>query len=314
MARLGIHQLRRPPKKYRPDLAQPPPGKKHFETRADARREEELRRKALRKAARGLLRRASNVQTANDLARRLNGRGDHPSMASPVCMREQRIRIIGHLHRLIKMTAGSSERLFDIIPRGWRVRRRDLLRFNVRARLSAFRSALNRERTALRRENARVGRPNNPDAGWLIMFVHGDWDVRAERYQLHVHGVASGEMVEVVRRLGTRRNFKSAHTGEESAWSRVIVKAQAPTDLPYPLTYRLKSYWLATPSYVNAEGRVRRSPQQRRLVEPQHTQVLFWMDQWRLQDICLMMGIQVTRKGLTPTYPLSDAYTNRKRS
>lgn len=277
-----------PPADYRPDRVSTPLLKKPFESLRNARRQEAKRQAKLLSAIKKHLRKDTTKRAANALAAKLDGSGDYPSMASPVYMREQRNRIGGHLYKLIVETGAEDTAVaFTLIPKGWRLTPRELQDFDVVKAIAAVRSALNRE-------GARDA------SGWAIMFVHADFNEDTKGWEFHLHGIADGEMVEVIRRLSARVKFQSDRGDPDGVWTRVMVQGPPLTDLPRPLTYIIKSYLPGISTYRSKTGHRNRTCH-RAISQPFYTQALLWMDRRQLKDICLMMGLHVTREGLTPT-------------
>jgi hypothetical protein len=103
----------------------------------------------------------------------------------------------------------------------------------------------------------------------------------------------------VVDRLRKRSNFKSARKGSlsEKVYQRWRMTRQPLSDLPEPLTYTVQSFWPERPIFMSKNGEWERQKEKRRIEEPRHTEVLQWLDWWRLRDTCLLMGISVTRDG-----------------
>lgn len=288
MPRLNIACLPDPPERYRPDHIPPPRSKKPFESIQAVQQEEAKRHSGLSLALKRHLRNPGNIRATRLLMAKLDGSGDYPSMASPVYMREQRKRIGGHLYKLIVETgAEDSVVAFTLILKNRRLRPRELNAFDVVKELAAVRSALNRE-------GARDA------SGWLIMFMHADFNEVTKRWEFHVHGIADGEMVGVIQRLSDRRKFQSDRGDPDGVWTPLMIHGPPLTDLPWPLTYIIKSYLPGISTYRSKTGHRNRT-RHRKISQPYYTQALLWMDRWRLKDICLMMGLRVTREGLTPT-------------
>lgn len=141
--------------------------------------------------------------------------------------------------------------------------------------------------------------------GWLMVFIHGEWDPIGQVYRLHVHGYAYGEMVDVVDRLRTLPNYKTQRYLKDGSLSpvyrRVQVKRKPPKNRLRQITYRFQSYWPAKAIVISQDGSRKRARRKRRIPEPHHSQVLLWLDQWDVADLTLMIGLRVTKAGLIQT-------------
>jgi hypothetical protein len=142
-------------------------------------------------------------------------------------------------------------------------------------------------------------------SGWLIVFLHGEHEPKANVYRPHFHGYAYGGMVDVVRRLRQLPNYKTQKHGKDgrinSVYRPVQVKVKRPRNIRREINYRLQSYWPAKAIIIFDDGLQKRASRRRRISEPYHSQVLLWMDRWELSDLTLMIGLRVTKNGLVQT-------------
>ena len=284
MPRMSVHDLGLPNDSHRPDLHA-----KGFETRGSATAEQLTREQSLFRVAAS----CSNprlAQAAGKLAERLARARQRGrvliSLASPEYMRRARVRVIGHLWMLIEASRLSVSTV-DLVPKGWIFSSSELDEADPVKLLNALRSDLNRCGAA--------------DAtGFLFLGLHGEYESEADVYQLHAHGVATGEIIEVVDKLRKRRKFQSERRADGAIHSRVVISRKPITNLAYRLTYILKSYWPSRP-IVMIDGRPRRVRGVRRIPEPRHSHYLLWLDRWSLSDMILLMGLFVGKDGLRPT-------------
>jgi hypothetical protein len=185
---------------------------------------------------------------------------------------------------------------FAIIPVTWEFAADKLWTVNAILLMAAFRTALYKVGAAAA-------------TGWIFLYLHGEFDPVAKVYRLHVHGIAYGGMVQVVDRLRTLPNYRTARwlpDGSPSPVYRRVRMTRKPLNrLPRPLTYLVQSFWPARALWVSDDGRHRRARQKRRLPEPYHSQVLLWLDKWSIDDLTLMIGLRVTKTGLTQTKSVS---------
>ncbi len=183
---------------------------------------------------------------------------------------------------------------FTIIPRTWERTPEQLALTDPNKLLAPFRTDLYRNGAA---END----------GWLVAFLHGEFDPVAQVSRLHVHGGCSSEMVPVLDRLRSVSNYRSTPQLPDGSWSpvyrRVWIARQPLHSMPDPITYLMQSFWPSRPIYVDADGKRRRVRQKQAIREPFHSQMLLWFDRWHLKDLTLLIGLRVTQDGLIRTRP-----------
>ena len=292
MPRLNISDLKRTRARcFWPSLAPPSTNGWQFESEKRAAAEDALRARLLQTAA-DQFPDDIDCRAARRLSRRLNHRerGKKPpkSLASSVYARRPRECVFSHLWQLVDSTSDNVS-TFTVIKRGWEFFPQSLETADPRELLAELRSDLNR-------------RGASDASGWLIAWIHGEYDCSNDLYRLHVHGVASGGMVDVVDRLREGRNYVSLKGAGDGVTRRVVLSRKSLTDLPYPLTYCLKPYW--PKKHVGEEGAPgegKRNRQHLRIPEPYHTEVLLWLDRWTLADITLLVGIGVGKDGFRLT-------------
>ena len=165
--------------------------------------------------------------------------------------------------------AGAQVATFTLISRTWEFDRPGLDGADAPAMLAWLRTELNRQGAA-------------EADGWLVAFIHGEWEPNAGVYRLHVHGVGAGGMLTVADALRRRPHFASPDIGQppDVVEHRVVLPRKPLEHLPHALSYLLKSYrpekWIGVVDDLGTVRRVRRS---RRIGEPHRTQVLLWLDQ-----------------------------------
>ncbi len=141
--------------------------------------------------------------------------------------------------------------------------------------------------------------------GWLIVFIHGEYDPVGKVYRLHLHGYAYGEMVQVVDRLRLLPNYQTQRYRRDGSLSpvyrRVQVSRKRPKTRLRQITYRLQSYWPSKAVIISDDGKRIRARRKQRIAEPYHSQVLLWLDKWDIADLTLMVGLRVTKAGLIQT-------------
>ena len=287
MSGRSITDLSRPPKRFGVDVHSP-----GFETWKKVADEDAKRAKWLRKWAKA--RKGKRAARALALADRLDP-AIHPQTpqtpASARYMREQRIRIIGAVWKLVDEDQTGQVVRFDVIKPSWAGKRK------------AFRSQCAvRIRAEFRADLLRAALKVKPGGaaeceGFLFAGFHGEHEVVDKLYQPHFHVIATGDWVAVVDRLREMRAYKRSERV-----SRPIRASRKLTDLVYALTYLLKSYWPGKwCGKVSGKASKRRRRKHGRIPEPHHSEVLLWLDRWTLSDLTLLMGIQVTKLGLVMT-------------
>ena len=135
-----------------------------------------------------------------------------------------------------------------------------------------------------------------------MAFLHGEYALRKDAFGLHWHGFASGDYLVALENLRQGRKFAPGVEGDgRDAIARpVVIKREPMTDLPYPLTYLLKSFYPAVATIEGDRGeKPRLCTQSSQDSEPYHALSLLWLNKWNIVDISLLMGMRVTREGLT---------------
>lgn len=290
MSGKGIGDLPPPPTRFRPNNMPPPVAplrfngtrKAAFETRAASAEEDATRIRLLKRTANcnPALRRA-----ARRLAAKLQDPDGAATLASSVYMRRQRINIAGKLAQLYE--AYPDARLFTVIPRGWQFRPDELGDANPAKLMAGFRSDLNR-----------CGAVSA--TGFVVAFVHGEYDPGQNIYQLHMHGLADGGMLPALNRMRSRPKYKNGQRGSGETLrvtQRVKIGKKAITDVPLAMAYMVQNSWPSRWSGELGSGKVVRQRLKYRIPEPYHTQVLLWLDQWTLNNISMLFHIRVTNTG-----------------
>lgn len=299
MAGWSITKLPRPPKGFRPGKGKHRKfGGAGFETKEDAEREDDKRARLIR-TAKGKLVTKSAKHEAKMLASRLEDRRQPPaSLASQRYMRKHRARVAGWLWWLHCNPDLPQCAFFTILPDRWRIAAEDLALIDPNALLEGLRADINRVLPK------GIG-------GYLFACLHGEFveSVTGGYFDIHVHGLACGRFVAAIDSLRHRPKYhpKSwSKPGDRAKFPRVRVSRGPLTNLPKPMTYCVQAFWPAKAMTKRGSIKTQRG-QRRRIPEPFHTQLLIWLDRWKLQDITLLMGIRATKKGLQPG---KKSYTN----
>ncbi len=293
MSQRNISHLGKPARRFRIDIG------KNARTsgfeKLNASRKEDLKRATLlRKAARSYpetIDREAALALAAKLEAAGNGGEVPESLACSTYMRGQRINISGAMLKFINESRAMKAQAVTIIPVTWEFAHRELGGVLPMLLLAALRASLYEKGAAQAN-------------GWLICFIHGEYDAIAKVFRLHVHGYAYGEMVQVVDRLRLLPNYKTQRYLRDGSLSpvyrRVQIRRKPSTSLPKQVTYRLQSYWPSRAIIIRDDKRIR-ARQKQRIDEPYHSQMLLWLDQWKISDLTLMIGLRVTKDGLIQT-------------
>jgi len=288
VGRLNIEALPRPAPAYQITGLPVPKGKKMvFESRPFAICENTKRRNALSANAE-----AAPHLYANRQARRLAWKLGRPvasmrrTPASSLYMGHVRFRLIGAVWRLIDQGPWDCREVvfFTVRPDEWEFSPEELPAARAERLIAQLKTRLNRAGAS------------HAD-GFLIAFLHGEYEPTSGRYVLHAHGFAVGGMVDVLESLrGTRKHPGWLRDGRLNRSRKPI------TNLPYVLGYAFKSFWPCKRiGPVGDEAVVARNRHGQRIPEPFHSQYLVWLDQHSVSDLCLLMKLRVTRDGLLPT-------------
>ena len=270
MARPNITALSVPPKPYRPDIHSD-----DFETLNASKVEDATRARLLRQLKLG----GSYVARAAELAARLeqSANGLPPdSPASKLYMRNHRIRVFGNLWRLVEETKRPVS-TFTVVRQVWHRGFDNLDTLDPIKLKATFRQGLYREGAT-------------EADGWLFAALDGEFDPPTQGYQLHLHGVVCGGMIDVLDRLRPRTAYLPWQAnGPVPGCGRPIQVSRAPlTNLPSSIAYHMKGFWK-----VEA-GRTSRIP------EPFGSHALLYLDQYGLNDLTLLVKLGVVGGKLIP--------------
>ncbi len=211
---------------------------------------------------------------------------DDASLACSLSMREFRRRVGGWVWELYEETLQFAPTTFTIACRSWERPVGGLNTFDPRKLLNEFLTDLNRA-------------GGLECDGYLLAFLHSEL-VNNETYRDHFHGMGSRSFIEILDKLRESEKYKTAF-GERPT---IRIRRKPLRNVPYPLTYLLKSYWPGMYEGPVGDGKSNgRQSHVRRIREPYHSEVLMWMDQWRLEDITLLKNLRVGAggNGLIPT-------------
>jgi hypothetical protein len=274
MARASIEDLGPPPAGFEVDLrTDDPAGVVKFESEESCLKEDGLRISAVEKAiaARTLNRknRKAAAKYIEFMEKVLAGEGRRLSAASRVKMREWRIKVSGWLWWLVEPLSQDDWVFFTVILPSWWVRSGDLKGVSAKHLMGRLRVALHRAGSARA-------------TGWLYTMIHGEFDGTTGGFSLHVHGIATRGMIEVVRRLRKQPQFRRQKR-DLTRYPMMSVRRKVKIDkprgkLPAALTYASKSYWPQHNSLIDEVGERRRVGRKHRIDDPKHlVRHLLWL-------------------------------------
>lgn len=220
---------------------------------------------------------------------------DHPTtLASALHYRARRNAVGGQLWKLVETCGIAPIVTATIIPQGWDISGLDLNQVDPVKFMERFRKALNS-----------CGATGS--SGFIFASMHGEYEPSKDVWQLHIHLVAAGEMVTVLKRLKKLKGYRTKRTDKldnsNPVYRRMRISDKDLTDLPKPLTYTMQSFWPARAIYETDKG-PKRQTVKRRIAEPFHALQLLWIHRWSLKDLSLLMGLRVTSTGLKLTRKL----------
>ena len=263
-----------------------------FETRRQVRDENRIRRRSLQAWLKSHAgpeeRRKAQIPrgAVQSLATRLRIWKLHSfvqTFASPRYMREFRRGMSAAILRAIDQIPDAELKIFTAVPASGRVKGEDLFAFKPKRFLEQFRTQLNRQ-----------GLTDRP--GWLIAFLHCEYDPRVDIFQFHIHGLAVGRKIEAVEKLKSLKAFQP----DPQTVHRPI-KIQPVTDRPRQISYLAQGYWPSKPTIL-IDGMIRRTRSRVRIPEPRHAEMLVCLDQRAFGDLFWLHGCELAGGRLQPKY------------
>lgn len=288
MAGIGITTLPRSPRHYRLNkLEGDLKAMVRFETLPESIEEDQRRGKLIKRAQnrfsdlfKGKLNRRAR-RLSDRLLSSKKGTPCPKSMASHRYMRRMRLRVHGWLWKLVEEAVAPA---FVTIWRvNWVIPAAKLVDVDPRKLIKQLRNDLSRCMPG-------------PMKGWLFASLHACFDSSDNTYRLHLHGQAQGEMIARIEALRTKWPKKYLRSqGQGDTGSITIIREQ--TDLPKPVTYCLQSFWNHKFFLNPMTGERQTIERRRRIPEPHHSLALAWIDQFRLEDLTLLIGLRCGRDG-----------------
>lgn len=281
MGQKNITGLPRPAKRFCPDsvMAHLRKGKR-FETVAEARAEDAIRRQMLVEYQSSLQPGKERQDVSALLKHLLLHASDGlvpTTLASSEYMGGMRFRIGGALWQLASQYRDA--KTFTIIPRGWEFDSENFRKTDPKKLLRRLECAVVRN----------LG--ENP-SGFLIGGIHGEFHEDSATWLLHFHGFADGDYLQAVHQLRKLPNYRRQRSKGDKL-QRVRILRKPPENLPLPLLYLFQSFW--PKRWRSPSGN--RSKRRYRIPNPYHSEMLLWLHRWQPHDIALLMGIHVGKQG-----------------
>lgn len=249
MPRQNLTDLALPDRQYRVDLV----STANFETLADARKEDRIRAKMLQKYTDSPF--SPPKCRAQQLTESLMDESADPSAASAVYMRDFRIRVVGHLWRNYELESEGPS-TFTIWGRDMEIAGKDLFRVYPKDFQNAFKANLYRAGT-------------KGATGYIFAFLEAEYGSDGDVWKFHWHGVADGELKDVLDGLrGTRKYGRPKD---------IRISRKPLTNLPVPLSYLIKPFW-GSRWQGEIGGEKRRQSYPSRIKEPRHSELMLWLD------------------------------------
>lgn len=288
MSGKGISKLCLPPRGYVASLTTERNDRKvRFETDQDCQNEDASRARLLRRAAKEFpdeIAAGDAHRLADKLDQSLLDCQLYSSPASSQFMRDRRLAFAGWLWRLRDSRPDMEQALCTIISRHWEHPASDLHLFHPRSFLDGVKSQLRYH--------------GDEKGGYLAGALHSEFVPETNTFRMHLHAIAAGPKIDDVDRMRSSPMLKSYvdTLGDRSIKKRAVKIQRALTNYPDPLTYALQAF--APARVFGSPGNGEQRGRRRRIPEPWHSQYLLWLDQYRLEDLVLLIGVRVTKDGL----------------
>lgn len=122
----------------------------------------------------------------------------------------------------------SDPKSFTVLIRDWIFTPEELCNVNPAKQLRRFLRILQRTGVYQKR-------------GYIFVGLHGEFNLNTGCFHLHLHGIADGQMVDVIR--GLKRLPRFRFDRKRDLRSPIRVTRLRMTNLPYPLLYTVQDWW-----------------------------------------------------------------------
>ena len=211
------------------------------------------------------------------------------SLSHPVWMRDRRLALAGEMLKISK-EIGKVDTTATIMPANWCFTPSQLHDLDPKQLAQSLYMMIYRY-------------AGDKAKGFLLAGLHGEYDKTRSVIWLHVHLWLGGEMVQVLDNLRQSKKLQGPTVivdGKRKKRRAIRISRKKLVNRPSPYTYILQSFWPSRMYFDARSAEPKRGPRSR-IEEPAHTDVLLWLDRWKLSDISFMMGLKATRDGLTLT-------------
>lgn len=211
------------------------------------------------------------------------------SLAHPVWMRDRRLALSGEMLELSE-EIGKVDTTATIMPATWCFTPTQLHDVDPSQLLQSMYMMLYRH-------------GGDKARGYLLACLHGEYDDTIGAIWIHIHLWLAGEMVDVLDALRRSKRLRGPTRivdGKPKKRRAIRITRKNLVNRPAPYTYVLQSFWPSR-MYIDASSSGPKRGRRRRIAEPAHTDVLLWLDRWKLSDISFMMGLEATSRGLKLT-------------
>jgi hypothetical protein len=203
------------------------------------------------------------------------------TLASSVCMRFIRLKVIGSLLDALVEYPDAELCHVTIVKNGWILTPEQLEAVTAATIKNQFFSDLKRTGvTGL--------------AGPFVAFLHGEFDASNGVYILHFHVMTTrskaAHMVKALRAL--KRAYRPGQLIKRP------IRVSKIGNRPKQATYLLKGIWFQR-SWRLVDGKLKRDRKGQRPNEPFHSLYLLWLDRHRLRDLTIMNGCWSPKSGGT---------------
>ncbi len=191
-----------------------------------------------------------------------------PTLTSSLYFREVRLTTVGALLEATDNIPDHELRVVTVINAGWAYSPAQINGVTAETIKGQFRTHL---------ERAKI----NQIPGFLIGFLHGEFEPTSGIYLLHYHLLTTAKKAAALKdRLNRRWGYEETTTG-----ANPIVR-QRIRDRPQQFSYLFQAYW-PEKSVVMIDGQPKRTRTKRRVREPYHTQYLLWLNRQNLSTVMI---------------------------
>jgi hypothetical protein len=231
----------------------------------------------------GIKRQATNL--ISKLQAAIDGNPDADTLASKIVIREVRKLWVKHVRKLVRMSRGYPISFMTVFPESLELTDEEFAAFDADAAKKAFKSLLNRRGIAKCK-------------GWLLAALHGEYDSVQNQWRIHWHMLVCHEMIKVIDGLRTEKNFKTIK-GRAPRVKRTHLRL---VNIPRLASYLLQAWWPNRPTGKFGDLPFgKRTDHRMEIRGPQKVAWLIWMNQRKLSDLVMLIGLRRTQSGFKMT-------------